>query len=108
VYGLVFLFKYVSGEAASAPEDPDPNASGVFFASQVITNACATQSILSILLNAPDTVAIGEAGPYAAQVIPFPPDSSKTLPVKLFRNERQALPPLKVSQPQPYTSKMPK
>jgi len=60
VYGLIFLFKYRSGEAPSAPVETDASSSGVFFASQVITNACATQAILSILMNCPPSVQLGE------------------------------------------------
>jgi len=47
VYGLVFLFKYID----DTPEVEPKEAPGVFFAKQVITNACATQAILAILLN---------------------------------------------------------
>jgi len=50
IFGLVFLFKYVPGNkdtrVACSPSD-------VYFAQQVVMNACATQAILSILLNAP-------------------------------------------------------
>lgn len=54
VYGLVFLFKYRPNEKESAEKRSGFNTStpdGLFFANQTIRNACATQAILSIVLN---------------------------------------------------------
>ncbi|KAK9240148.1 ubiquitin carboxyl-terminal hydrolase [Lipomyces kononenkoae] len=67
LYGVVFLFKYI--HSALAPTTPgvpqdgsyDPDAEhAIFFAHQKIQNACATQAILSIVLNRSD-IQLGSA-----------------------------------------------
>ncbi|TFJ80849.1 hypothetical protein NSK_007804 [Nannochloropsis salina CCMP1776] len=75
VYGLVFLFKWKQEEdprpIMDAASEPD-----LFFATQVINNACATQALLSILMNIPSSqVNLGstlqEFKSFSSQ---FPPD----------------------------------
>lgn len=67
VYGIIFLFKWVRSQAhdSHTPQDGsfDFNATehGLFFAQQTIQNACATQAILSIILNQ-DRDAIAHGG----------------------------------------------
>ena len=63
MYGVIFLFRYPTGEKPSdTPQDGnyDFDASeNLFFAAQTIQNACGTQALLSVLLNKEDEVQIG-------------------------------------------------
>lgn len=59
IYGLIFLFQWqgsIARNPNALPEDSVPD--GLFFAHQVATNACATQAILSVVLNS--TVELGD------------------------------------------------
>ncbi len=57
-YGLIFLFKW--REEVDTRQILDPyQVPDLFFARQVVQNACATQAILSVLLNA-EGISLGE------------------------------------------------
>lgn len=61
VHGLIFLFKWRSGEEIDGSIVKDNRMDDIFFAKQVINNACATQAIISILLNCNhEDVTLGE------------------------------------------------
>lgn len=51
VHGLIFLFKWVAGHEPSGALVKDQRLEEIFFAQQVIQNACATQAIVNLLLN---------------------------------------------------------
>ena len=56
IYGLVLLFKWKPGKEEAANTQPD---SQVYFAQQIVQNACATQAIINILLNHPEEITLG-------------------------------------------------
>ncbi|KAJ2747491.1 hypothetical protein GGI20_000480 [Coemansia sp. BCRC 34301] len=80
VYGLIFLFKW-QGQSAT-PSNSANQAGGtlvdnqdVFFAQQIIQNACATQAILSILLNREQEIELGETlANFRSFAADLPPD----------------------------------
>lgn len=51
IHGLIFLFKWVQDNEPAGSIVQDTRLEKIFFTKQVINNACATQAILSILLN---------------------------------------------------------
>ncbi|RKP19733.1 cysteine proteinase, partial [Rozella allomycis CSF55] len=57
VYGLIFLFKW--NEDANKAKAISVCENNVYFAKQIVDNACATQAVLSIVLNR-DDVSIGD------------------------------------------------
>eukprot|EP00294_Goniomonas_avonlea_P013588 CAMPEP_0114554856 /NCGR_PEP_ID=MMETSP0114-20121206/8434_1 /TAXON_ID=31324 /ORGANISM="Goniomonas sp, Strain m" /LENGTH=365 /DNA_ID=CAMNT_0001739933 /DNA_START=9 /DNA_END=1106 /DNA_ORIENTATION=+ len=52
VHGLIFLFKWTAETQRPAAAMDASDAPHVYFARQVINNACATQAMISILMNA--------------------------------------------------------
>jgi ubiquitin carboxyl-terminal hydrolase L5 len=61
-YGLLFLFRWTEqagAQSSGEPIPPDRCDPQLFFAKQTITNACATQAILSILLNSTSRANVG-------------------------------------------------
>ncbi|PKS11653.1 hypothetical protein jhhlp_001804 [Lomentospora prolificans] len=64
VYGVIFLFRFPTDRPYAGDGAPldgtydEPASESIFFAHQTIQNACATQALLSVVLNR-DDIAIG-------------------------------------------------
>ncbi|KAI8325707.1 ubiquitin carboxyl-terminal hydrolase isozyme L5 [Martensiomyces pterosporus] len=78
VYGLIFLFKWQPGSSKAGSQPTTAAGSddaGVYFAQQIIQNACATQAILSILLNRSDEIELGDTlANFRSFSVDLPPD----------------------------------
>jgi ubiquitin carboxyl-terminal hydrolase L5 len=79
IYGLIFLFQWI-GEvqrqhaATKEPLQEESIPPGLFFAHQVTTNACATQAVLSVLLNQPDLPLGKVLEDFSSFTASFPPN----------------------------------
>jgi ubiquitin carboxyl-terminal hydrolase L5 len=74
LYGLIFLFKWtpngqedLHGSQNQRQPLKEDTPEGLFFAHQVTTNACATQAILSVVLNTPNL----DLGPIMTEFLSF-------------------------------------
>ncbi|KAJ2084080.1 hypothetical protein H4R24_000289 [Coemansia sp. RSA 988] len=79
VYGLIFLFKWQPGAGNTSAQEADTsnegNSEDVYFAQQIIQNACATQAILSVLLNCSEDIELGETlSNFRSFSVDLPPD----------------------------------
>lgn len=65
VHALIFLFKYVGdGGVEKQGVEVDPLECGVWFANQVVNNACGTLAALNAVMNIPAV-----ASPYAGEEV---------------------------------------
>ncbi|CCG84177.1 protein of unknown function [Taphrina deformans PYCC 5710] len=73
-YGFIFLFKYQRDSAQSKSAGTPSDNESIWFAHQIIQNACGTQAILAILLNQPDIVLGPELSSFKEFTVQFPAD----------------------------------
>lgn len=88
LYGLIFLFKWRE-EIDNRPTANDANTEDLFFAKQVVQNACATQALLSVLLNS-DTINLGSQLADLKGFISFLDPESRGLAIGNFESIRLA------------------
>ncbi|XXQ30609.1 Ubiquitin carboxyl-terminal hydrolase [Plasmodiophora brassicae] len=74
VYGMIFLFKWRREGAPNTSAMEVDDVPGLFFARQVIQNACATQAIISVLLNSPSIELGEELSNFKSFTVDLPPD----------------------------------
>ena len=99
VYGLIFLFKYMknSGYTPNVLQYWDTD---LFFAKQIIENACATQAILGVLLNNSEKIDIG---PTLKELKSFTADMDPSTRGLAFSNcEKIKIEHNKFSHPEPF------
>ena len=74
VYGLIFLFRYDTSIKNPNPVAEPGSYDHVYYAQQVISNACATQAITSVLFNSPDIELGDTLGSLKSFTEQFPPE----------------------------------
>jgi ubiquitin carboxyl-terminal hydrolase L5 len=73
IHGLIFLFRYTKNtEQRATLVDFDPE---LFYARQVVTNACGTQALLSVVLNIPGLEMTNELKEFKEFAVALDPES---------------------------------
>jgi ubiquitin carboxyl-terminal hydrolase L5 len=76
IYGLVFLFKWdPSLQAGAASSTIEHEVPGLYFSKQVVHNACATQALLSVVLNAPGVTLSAELSEFRDFMLALDPET---------------------------------
>lgn len=60
IFGVILLFKWKKTSATNPSVEDNFDSNTLYFAKQVVNNACATQSILNTILNFPKDIALGD------------------------------------------------